>query len=361
MCDFTVDKYALLLDGSEANFADCYRRLQMSLWKHPQSKYWYCTLTVNEKRVNRSTKTTNKKKAREVEKKLQDELVDREILGNKERLSLEHALKRFRDIKNDTPNHINIRTHVKWILDQKISKNKMIDDVDATFVNRLVAKKREQGAAVWSIKHVVSTLRGAWTNAEQTGYQVKPVKWPSIKPPKGKLVYMTPKQEKKFLKLLGGIYYDLAVLLLDTGVRLGEGLTLTWDSIDFEHNVIHVWRSKTDTDSMISMTNRLRAVLQKRNRFTNYVFEGRKIEGKDPQPLSNVVPIRKAIKKINPEMTIHTCRHTFATRLVMNGVTLYEVSKLLGHTDLKTSQRYSHLEHIESSMKAADVLNQLTA
>ncbi|HEX5083651.1 MAG TPA: site-specific integrase [Blastocatellia bacterium] len=45
-----------------------------------------------------------------------------------------------------------------------------------------------------------------------------------------------------------------------------------------------------------------------------------------------------------PDVTIHTLRHTFATRLTERGdVNLVQVSKLMGHSDLKTTQRYLHL------------------
>jgi integrase len=45
----------------------------------------------------------------------------------------------------------------------------------------------------------------------------------------------------------------------------------------------------------------------------------------------------------------HDLRHTFATRLVQSGVDLYKVSKLLGHRDIKTTQRYAH--HYPESLR----------
>ena len=53
--------------------------------------------------------------------------------------------------------------------------------------------------------------------------------------------------------------------------------------------------------------------------------------------------IRKETKVTDPEFTIHSLRHTFASRLVQKGVPLYTVQKLLGHTDIRTTQRYAHL------------------
>src|SRR5262249_27430749 len=45
-----------------------------------------------------------------------------------------------------------------------------------------------------------------------------------------------------------------------------------------------------------------------------------------------------------PDVTVHTLRHTFATRLAERGdVNVQQISKLMGHSDIKTTQRYSHL------------------
>lgn len=40
---------------------------------------------------------------------------------------------------------------------------------------------------------------------------------------------------------------------------------------------------------------------------------------------------------------MHSCRHTFASHLIMNGADLYSVSKLLGHAGIKTTEIYAHL------------------
>jgi site-specific recombinase XerD len=48
---------------------------------------------------------------------------------------------------------------------------------------------------------------------------------------------------------------------------------------------------------------------------------------------------------------MHDLRHSFASLLINSGRTLYEVQRLLGHTQIKTTQRYAHLS--EDTLRAA--------
>ncbi len=60
-----------------------------------------------------------------------------------------------------------------------------------------------------------------------------------------------------------------------------------------------------------------------------------------------------------PKATIHTLRHTFASRLVQAGVSIAKVSKLLGHSSVQTTEIYAHLAPNEVSVEAVNVLNRL--
>ena len=74
----------------------------------------------------------------------------------------------------------------------------------------------------------------------------------------------------------------------------------------------------------------------------------------------SVVAIRKAFNRAGlGDCTIHTLRHTHATRLIQNGLSVYEVRSVLGHADIKTTLRYAHLEQAAVTQKARDVINAL--
>jgi integrase len=67
----------------------------------------------------------------------------------------------------------------------------------------------------------------------------------------------------------------------------------------------------------------------------------------------------KAVKEARlDDFRFHDLRHTFATRLVQAGVDLYKVGKLLGHKDIRMTQRYSH-HYPESLRDGVEVLDRL--
>ena len=55
--------------------------------------------------------------------------------------------------------------------------------------------------------------------------------------------------------------------------------------------------------------------------------------------------------KVNPKLNFHSLRHPFASWLGQGGVSIYVVSKLLGHRDIKTTEIYTHLS--SENFKAA--------
>lgn len=154
--------------------------------------------------------------------------------------------------------------------------------------------------------------------------------------------------------------YDLVVILLDTGARYSEIADIGWKQIDLQERSIHLWRSKVQNESVIFMTDRVAAIVERRSkvRTTEYLFSSK---SGGPRGYS-AIAIRKAFRRAGlGDCTIHTLRHTHATRLIQNGLNVYEVKAVLGHTDIRTTMRYAHLEQATVTSKARDVINRLNA
>lgn len=134
--------------------------------------------------------------------------------------------------------------------------------------------------------------------------------------------------------------YTIVAIALNTGMRRGEILTLTWQQVDLEHKYIHIIKSKTNTRRDIPINDFLLDVLKKWKEQAKYPNDNEKLFNiLDPKKAFHSAMDRAQIK----DFRFHDLRHTFASHLVMEGVDLTTVSRLLGHSTITTTMRYAHL------------------
>jgi site-specific recombinase XerD len=168
-----------------------------------------------------------------------------------------------------------------------------------------------------------------------------------------KLRYITYKEEE----LIRGIirkrtpkHEPAFTVALETGMRLTEQHTLTWDRVDFERRQAQLIETKNGTSRTVVLTEAalkaLQTCFERKNKDSdNRVFLTRYGKPLDkPRAWFNLVMV-DAVKE-NPalaDVTWHTFRHTYISRLVMAGVDLRTVQELAGHKDIKMTIRYSHL------------------
>lgn len=152
--------------------------------------------------------------------------------------------------------------------------------------------------------------------------------------------------------------HDQALLSLHTGMRAGEIFSLTWRDVNLDAGTILIKDTKSGRNRYAFITDRVRAMFESRPPSTpnDLVFPGRK--GKKTPQISNTFERVVADLKFNQgitdrrqRVTFHTCRHTFASRLVERGVDIYHVKELLGHQTIELTARYSHLS--DGSLRAA--------
>lgn len=131
-------------------------------------------------------------------------------------------------------------------------------------------------------------------------------------------------------------------LLIFTGARLSEILTLQWDWIDTAAGVARLPDSKTGAKPLYLPAGAL-AVLGTLPRLASnpHVLPGER-------PGAAFVGIQKPWQRVRelaglPDLRIHDLRHAFASTAVAAGDSLYIVGKLLGHRQSSTTERYSHL------------------
>ncbi len=175
--------------------------------------------------------------------------------------------------------------------------------------------------------------------------------------------YLTDEQLKKLEKTLlereiAGIVSPYTIsalrLIIYTGCRKGEILSLQWEEIDLTHNCLRLKDSKTGK-RVIPLNDIAKGIILNIEKQANnpYVFCGDK-------PGTHLVAIQKTWERIRkqaglPDIRIHDLRHSFASFAINNGVDLIELKGLLGHASVKTTERYIHL----TNKKLLDATNRV--
>jgi len=167
----------------------------------------------------------------------------------------------------------------------------------------------------------------------------------------GRERFLSPDEIERFTAALDGcMETDFAGqaflrLLLATGMRCGEALSLQWRDVDLERGVAFLPKTKGGRSRQVILSDLASAVLDEmaacRVGGHPYVFPGK-------NPKTHLAEPRKTFENVKREagledLHLHDLRHTFASLAINQGASLYEVQKLLGHASSQMTQRYAHL------------------
>lgn len=226
-----------------------------------------------------------------------------------------------------------------------------LDAIGNLEVEKYKAQKRNQSLSAKTINNHLTVLRKSLRCAQEWGLVKNNPIIKMLKTAPPKYDFLSPEESRQLLEASDGMWHDLILLALETGLRLGELLALKWEDIDFEIGELTISRAyargvlgtpKSNRIRHIPMSDSVRRMLVRLRKPTGLVFP-------DPedQPLKNHVCLqrlqslckRSGLRKIG----WHTLRHTFASHLVQAGANLLAVQGLLGHSDIHTTMRYAHL------------------
>lgn len=164
--------------------------------------------------------------------------------------------------------------------------------------------------------------------------------------------WLSKDEEKRLLDNSPEWIKQIIIFSLNTGLRLGELIGLEWSRVDFSNKNILIDNSKNGEQRTIPLNKYALDVVTQRSRVRSlkcdYVFINRYGGKINPNSLRDA--FRKILRKVEiDDFRLHDLRHSFATRLTQSDVDLYKISKLLGHKDIKMTQRYAH--HCPDSLR----------
>ena len=146
----------------------------------------------------------------------------------------------------------------------------------------------------------------------------------------------------------------MLVLIYSAGLRRSELLDLQVKDLNVERKVLFVRNGKGGTDRTSFYSDTAIGYVEEYLKIykpTGYLFEGAYGARYSETSLQKVFTKAKLKSGINPCLTIHGLRHSFATHLTEHGVSLDIVQKLLGHRSVQSTEIYLHL--------AKDVMNKI--
>jgi integrase len=240
----------------------------MSLIRIPGSPYLHVVLIVNGTRYQKSAKTASRAQAKAFESKWHnDELLRQAAFGEAEAITLAEATRLFLAAHKDNVNFSNLRAHCNRFVEH-FGKQTDLAAITTTDFNRFLVKLAEE-LQPGTINQIAQQFRQLVAETTALGYATPKIDYPRRLKVKQKTRVFSPEEEVALLNHLSSSprlrdNYALVVFLLDTGARINETLTTTWDDVDLQGKRLRIVRHKTKTKTILGITNRLHTVLERR-------------------------------------------------------------------------------------------------
>ena len=248
-------------------------------------------------------------------------------------------------------------------------KNTPMDEISKASIMKLhsdmVQKKHLAAATANKVLIFLSSAFNIAIDLEIEGVSQNPAR--SIKQytlNNAKERYLTKEEAKRLLEAINQtqqnihLKYIIPMLLL-SGARKREVLDAKWNDFDMLNKLWTIPTSKNGKKRVLPLTPQLLELYNSIPKTNGEYLFASPVTGKPYVTIYqswNSARIKAGLKDVR----IHDLRHSFASALVNNGRSLYEVQILLGHSTSKMTQRYAHLSN-ESLMSAASCASSLIA
>ena len=297
-----------------------------------RGRVWLVDCYIGGRRVRKSTGQTDKAEARKVAAEVVAKLraaagecewtLEAAMLDTYERIwsrqkSAVHVHKRIMKLSRDFPRWAEAR----------------LDTLDYATLDALGKAMEEAGSKPATVNRFLALISKAITEAVRLGKLERRPEFPYRREPRGKLRWISVEEERVLLDQCAVLWpasearkmQALIVVLVDTGGRLSEVLKAA--RVDAPR--ITFIDTKNGTTRAVPLTDRARCMLTAVPHWTVMQAIGRFSRLRDHCEM--------------PDVTLHTLRHTCASRLVQGGMDLYQVKEWLGHSSITVTQRYAHL------------------
>jgi integrase len=267
-----------------------------------------------------------------------------------------------------------VRAHKRsWTTDISILKNHLLprfgdrylDEIVRTDIQKMHLERRMAGAAPASANRLVVLMRFIFNLAlewETPGVKANPCKGVPLMEENNKNErYLSIDEAQRLYEAVcksdNPMLKFIVPMLILTGARKREVLDSKWADFDLERKHWRIPMTKSGRARHVPLSDGAQVVLSAVPRLPEceWAFPNPDTS----KPYVSIYYSWDTARKIAglADVRMHDLRHSFASLLINSGRTLYEVQRLLGHTQIKTTQRYAHLSE-ETLLAAANAATQ---
>ena len=224
---------------------------------------------------------------------------------------------------------------------------------------------RDRKLSSRTVRQHVAALRFVFVKTLKRAYWLDYIPFP--KEERRLPMILSQEEVTRLIEASGSLMHRAMLMTLyATGLRRNEAAQLKVTDIDSRRMVIHVRQGKGRRDRDIPLSSKLLDVLREYwcwMKPKTYLFPGTVKGWRADVPISPKMmwaACREAALRagLNPKISPHCLRHSYATHLLEAGTDLYTIQKLLGHADLRHTMVYLHLSqvHLHAAASPLDAL-----
>lgn len=375
------------------------------LYRKSNSPFWWYDFSIEGKRHRGSTKRKAKREAKQIANQIEKEQLDLAQTGVSSReLTLAEALELF----VHKHRHGNVRL-ARWRVDNLLHwlpGDMPFHKLTNAQLRSFVDARLDGGAKPRTVNQDLNVISVSYNLASETHRVPHNLKVPRLsapdiprpltddevsalldrlnpdRPAKGKGLSVHTLGTEAVMVTQRRQNYDLVIGLLNSGCRFGELTSLRYDQIASDFSSFTFFRSKTKDkaggrayQARMRCSKAMREMLMRRAERRGgerHVFPAwKQIECGtmiiDDQPMRTTGAIRRAMNDVginSPDNVaiygrrdVRSLRDTFATRMIRAGLPIEQVSKLLGHTNLSQTMKYTSFDIQEVTDRAAEALD----
>ena len=248
-----------------------------------------------------------------------------------------------------------VNEHFKnWLL--PVIGNIPLKDVKPFTLEKIKKNLLDAGKSPRTLQYVMATFRQVWNMARRDGLVNGDTPTRFIKKPKvdnRRVRFLSHKEAENLLNALQEkdvVAYNMALLSLHTGLRMGEIVNLKWSHIDTERGLIRVMDAKGGLGRAAFMTEKVKAMFEGLTQGEPEGLIFTRTTGKPLQEMPRTffkvvadLKFNEGITDTRQKVVAHSLRHTYASWHVTAGTDIYTLKELLGHSVIQMTERYSHL------------------